>query len=92
MLLAASCAGTRSVARCQEPCPARDSLVRISPNEYRDLQRRVDERYVVVLRREYDSLLRKTQSLKELCDILVKKIPNEMKLVNRTEDQSTTDK
>lgn len=61
---------------------ATDSLVVLSRAEYEELHRRADDRYVVIPRRMYDSLLHKTQSLQELCDQLVKHLPQEIRAVN----------
>lgn len=59
--------------------PRNDSLVTISRQEYELLRQRADERYVVVQRRVFDSLLMKTQALQELCDALVKHLPVEIR-------------
>lgn len=56
-----------------------DSLVTISRNEYALLRTQADERYVIVQRRTYDSLLTKTRELQELCDALVKHLPVEIR-------------
>lgn len=56
-----------------------DSLVTISRNEYALLRKQADERYVVVQRRTFDSLLMKTRELQELCDALVKHLPVEVR-------------
>lgn len=77
-LLFARCAATRGGGRCCRP----DSLVTISAGEYEMLKQRADERYVVVQRRVFDSLLMKTQALQELCDQLVKHLPEEIRSEN----------
>lgn len=56
-----------------------DSLVTISRNEYGMLRAQADERYVIVQRRTYDSLLTKTRELQELCDALVEHLPVEVR-------------
>ena len=78
-----------SACRCCHRA-ATDSLVVLPRAEYDELHRRADDRYVVVPRRMYDSLLHKTQSLQELCDQLVKHLPQEIRAVNsrpETENQ-----
>ena len=86
---AAFLGGCASSARCCR-CAATDSLVVLPRAEYDELHRRADDRYVVVPRRMFDSLQRKTQSLQELCDQLVKHLPQEIRSVNtrsETENQ-----
>ncbi len=78
-----------SACRCCQRAAA-DSLVVLPRAEYDELHRRADERYVVVPRRMFDSLLHKTQSLQELCDQLIKHLPQEIRAVNprsETENQ-----
>lgn len=77
-LLFARCAATRGGSRCCRP----DSLVTISKDEYEMLKQRADERYVVVQRRAFDSLLMKTKALQELCDQLIKHLPEEIRSEN----------
>ena len=64
-----------------------DSLVTISRQEYELLRQRADERYVVVQRQVFDSLLMKTKALQELCDALVKHLPEEVRSVNNPTNQ-----
>lgn len=71
--------------RCCQHADA-DSLVVLPRAEYDELHRRADDRYIVVPRRMFDSLLHKTQSLQELCDQLVKHLPQEIRAVNPNSD------
>lgn len=77
-LLFARCAASR----CDGRCGRADSLVTISQGEYRMLKQRADEHYVVVQRRVFDSLLMKTKALQELCDQLVRHLPEEIRSEN----------
>ncbi len=83
-----ACAGAAFLGGCASSAcrscqrAAADSLVVLPRAEYEALHRRADDRYVVVPRRMYDSLLHKTQSLQELCDQLVKHLPQEIRAVN----------
>ena len=82
--------GCASSARCCCHRAAADSLVVLPRAEYDELHQRADDRYVVVPRRMFDSLQQKTQSLQELCDQLVKHLPQEIRSVNtrsETENQ-----
>lgn len=74
-LIFGRCAATRST----DGGARNDSLVTISRNEYALLRKQADERYVVVQRRTYDSLLTKTRELQELCDALVEHLPVEIR-------------
>lgn len=65
-----------------------DSLVTISYGEYEMLKQRADERYVVVQRRTFDSLLTKTKALQELCDQLVKHLPEEIRSEQKPSGQT----
>lgn len=74
-LFLSRCAASRGGGRHGRP----DSLVTIPQGEYRMLKERADERYVVVQRRVFDSLLMKTKALQELCDQLVRHLPEEIR-------------
>lgn len=74
-LVFSRCAATRNAGGVV----SNDSLVTISRNEYAMLRTQADERYVVVQRRTYDSLLMKTRELQELCDALVEHLPVEVR-------------
>ncbi len=73
-LLFGQCAASRGAGA---ESSRNDSLITISRQEYELLRQRADERYVVVQRNVFDSLLMKTKALQELCDALVKHLPVE---------------
>uniref|UniRef100_UPI0040251A2E hypothetical protein n=1 Tax=Alistipes onderdonkii TaxID=328813 RepID=UPI0040251A2E len=74
-LLSSRCSASRgSSGRCRT-----DSLITISYSEYEQMRQRAEERYVIVQRRTFDSLLMKTKALQELCDQLVKHLPEEIR-------------
>lgn len=74
-LLGAGCGTSRPAAGARSD----DSMMLIPRHEYRMLRAQADDRYVVVRRRTYDSLVEKTRSLQEVCNQLVKHLPDEVR-------------
>lgn len=74
-LLGTGCGASRPAAGSRPD----DSLMLISRHEYRMLRAQADDRYVVVRRRTYDSLVNKTRALQDVCDQLVKHLPDEVR-------------